>query len=208
MTDLTDGDEVLKQWLANASEDTRLENAGLLVVDRQEPSVTTVPLFSHLSKSSPNEAERITFIVPMKSTGKARPRLIEGATNGRKAGMPKAYKKWCRQFKSWVPREFWEIPVSPVILRVLFIRAMPTKITRSKKKAAETYGTVCMSGPDTDNAIGAVMDVLWHKKDGRNDDVVFSAQSTAVWGNNHRIVVTVQSVEPGYVPLDIAQYDQ
>ena len=180
----------IDDWLKNASPDVKLLN---------QAEEKTKQVSAKIEGLTTNDIGAIEFIVPMRITGKARPRL------GKKVVMPKAYKNWIRAFRLYVPSEFWQMDRTlPLELDLIIIRALPKRT--SKKKHAELYGTVCMAGADRDNALGSVMDALWHKKTGGDDKVVVMGKFSSVWGNTDKIAVFIKHLHPQHKPLNHQQF--
>ncbi len=185
------------EWVKNMSPDTLAENG--LTSSGDDEHLALVKL-----RPRPRESgQTITFMVPMRAFGKARPRLGKHGTH-----MPANYVRWCKSFVSMVPDDVLRLPVDQlVILRVLVVRAMPKGW--SKKKRSEKYGTFTTAGADTDNAIGSIMDAIWKSGTGRprkTDDVVVSEQCSAVWGQSHALIVTVELVSDEVRLFDLSLY--
>ncbi len=181
----------IDDWLKNASPDVNLLN---------KATADTKAVSARIEDLTTNDIGAIEFIVPMRITGKARPRL------GKKVHMPKAYKNWRTVFRLHVPNEFWQMDKTlPLELDMIIIRALPKRT--SKKKHAELYGTVCMAGADRDNALGAVMDALWHPTDGGDDKVVVMGKFISVWGDTDKIAVYIKHLHPLHKPLNKRQFE-
>lgn len=112
----------------------------------------------------------------MEAFGKARPRVTKNGTY-----MPSGYS----QARKELQEKFGPVTVPPPwVVRVTAVRRMPA--SWSKRKRLEMDGAWCLTKPDVDNVLGAVMDALFG-----DDAAVVSAGGEKQWGQDHLLVVEI-----------------
>lgn len=118
--------------------------------------------------------------VPLAPFGKARPRVTRGHTY-----MPDSYTRARDNLRML----FGPVTVAPPwALRVTAVRPMPSSL--SKRKRAEVDGEWCLTKPDADNIVGAVMDALFE-----DDAAVVDVSCRKVWGAEGELRIEVWTVD-------------
>jgi len=113
----------------------------------------------------------------MQAFGKARPRVTSRGTF-----MPRDYMakrdELILRFGGKIDTE------NPLCLHVVVTRKMPKSWTKAKKKSL--HNTPCLTKPDIDNIVGAVMDALLDE-----DSHVFRIEAQKFWATEDSISVYV-----------------
>jgi len=130
--------------------------------------------------------------VYMQPYGKERPRTRRLPNGGTQPYMPPEYQ-WRRERLAEL---FGPVPMAgqPVILNVLAVRAMPASWSKAKKQ--QMAGTWCMSKPDSDNIVGAVMDALFGE-----DSNIVDSRCPKIWGWTDCLEITLTSALEVQPPL-------
>ena len=119
-------------------------------------------------------------VIPLEPFGKARPRVTRGNTY-----MPHEYIR----ARDSLRLLFGPVTVAPPwALHVTAVRAMPA--SWSKRRRAEMAGAWCVSKPDADNIVGAVMDALFE-----DDAAVVEVACRKVWGATAELRIEIWTVE-------------
>ena len=119
-------------------------------------------------------------VIPIEPFGKARPRVTRGNTY-----MPHEYTR----ARDTLRLMFGAVTVEPPwVLKVTAVRAMPA--SWSKRKQAEMAGAWCVSKPDADNIVGAVMDALFE-----DDAAVVEVACRKVWGVAPELRIEIWTAE-------------
>ena len=119
-------------------------------------------------------------VIPIEPFGKARPRVTRGNTY-----MPHEYTR----ARDTLRLMFGAVTVAPPwVLKVTAVRAMPA--SWSKRRRGEMAGTWCVSKPDADNIVGAVMDALFE-----DDAAVVEVACRKVWGPSPELRIEVRTAE-------------
>ncbi len=119
-------------------------------------------------------------VIPIEPFGKARPRVTKGNTY-----MPHSYTL----ARDALRLMFGAVTVAPPwALQVTAVRAMPA--SWSKRKQAAMAGAWCMTKPDADNIVGAVMDALFE-----DDAAVVEVACRKVWGPSPELRIEVRTAE-------------
>lgn len=146
----------------------------------------------------------VTFEVPGKPMGKARPR----ATRNGHIFMPEEYVSYKERVQaSWRAAtdfgHFWE---GPVVLEVGVCRARPKGHyrTNGSLSAAGRRDPLPMTTPDLDNIAGSVMDALngfaW-----KDDSQIVDVHAYRTWGDRHSVTVSIMdplSPDPRFLDED------
>lgn len=106
--------------------------------------------------------------VPIRPFGKARPRVTRYGTF-----MPDDYEASRQALMLLFGGKI--LTDKPLHLSVVAVRSMPKSWSRGRRR--ETDGQVCLTKPDLDNILGAVMDAILDK-----DSNVVSLEASKVWG--------------------------
>ena len=119
-------------------------------------------------------------VIPIEPFGKARPRVTRGNTY-----MPHEYTR----ARDTLRLMFGPVTVAPPwALHVTAVRAMPA--SWSKRRRGEMAGAWCVSKPDADNIVGAVMDALFE-----DDAAVVEVACRKVWGVSPELRIEVRTAE-------------
>ncbi len=119
-------------------------------------------------------------VIPLEPFGKARPRVTRGHTY-----MPDSYTA----ARDALRLLFGPVTIEPPwSLQVTAVRAMPG--SWSKRRRGEMAGAWCVSKPDADNIVGAVMDALFE-----DDAAVVSVTCCKVWGPTPELRIEIWTVE-------------
>lgn len=119
-------------------------------------------------------------VIPLEPFGKARPRVTRGNTY-----MPHEYIRARDNLRLL----FGPVTVPPPwSLSVTAVRAMPA--SWSKRRRGEMAGAWCVSKPDADNIVGAVMDALFE-----DDAAVVEVACRKVWGTSPELRIEVRTAE-------------
>ena len=121
-----------------------------------------------------------TAVIPLPPFGKARPRVTRHGTF-----MPREYQA----ARDALRRAFGPVDVPPPWrVTVTAVRAMPA--SWSKRRRGEMAGAWCVSKPDADNIVGAVMDALFE-----DDAAVVEVACRKVWGPSPELRIEVRTAE-------------
>ena len=122
-------------------------------------------------------------VIPLEPFGKARPRV----TRTGHAYMPDSYTA----ARDALRLMFGAVTVAPPwSLSVTAVRAMPA--SWSKRRRAAMAGAWCMTKPDADNIVGAVMDALFE-----DDAAVVSVTCRKVWGATAELRIEIWTAALG-----------